>query len=261
MSPTAERIPPPVRSRQLAVPVAAFGLLADGLGVFLANDVAAGVPFTTNYWVWIGLLHAAFCVGIAVFMGVGDWSWRAAHMGFASLSYLALGYLLLSSYIGLALYSSAPVWVRATMLLALIAYHGWWVLRIVMRYRCAWHTAKFRRLIYVEQEDCITFRRSGEQEVRRRLGIKFFPGNLTIVATLLVSLGSYLFRRELTEYFGAQWVPIAFAIGGFTMSVFTTTLVTMSVLLYFVYPGILKRQTGKSVFIDLLSPSPSVPSH
>ena len=234
MRATAERIPPPIRSRQLAVPIAAFGLIADGLGVFLANDVATGVPFSTNYWVWIGLLHATFCVGIAVCMGVGDWSWRAAHMGFASLTYLALGYLLLSSYIGLALYSRAPVGVRVTMLLALVAYHGWWVSRIVMRYRCAWQTGKFRRLIYVEQEDCITLRRSGEQEVRRRLGIKFFPGNLTIVATLLVSLGSYFFRHDLTQYFGAQWVPIAFAIGGFTMSIFATTLVTMSVLLYFV---------------------------
>ena len=239
-----------------------IALLIDGLGMFLAAEVAGDWPTLSNPLVWFGVVHAAICLCLAVSLLSSRWQWRVEQQGLVVLvSGVGFGYLFLSSYLSLMLYSSASWLVRSIMLLALVLYHGLWAWRVVTWYGTAWVDENLRASIYRECDDHIFYTRLGEVGIRDKLGVKFFPSNVTMVGGLLVSLGSYFFRHELTEYFGAQWVPIAFAIGGFTMSILATTLVTMSVLLYFVYPRILKRQTGKSVFIDLLSPSPSVPSH
>ena len=239
-----------------------IALLIDGMGMFLAADVAGDLPTLLNPLVWFGIVHAAICLCLAVSLLSIRWEWRVEQQGLVVLvPSVGFGYFFLSSYLSLMLYSSASWLVRSIMLLALVLYHGLWAWRVVTWYGTAWADENLRASIYRECDDHIFYTRLGEVGIRDKLGVKFFPSNVTMVGGLLVSLGSYFFRHELTEYFGAQWVPIAFAIGGFTMSVFTTTLVTMSVLLYFVYPGMLKRQTGKSVFIDLLSPSASTPLH
>ena len=239
-----------------------IALLIDGMGMFLAADVAGDRPTLSNPLVLFGIVHAAICLCLAVSLLSSRWQWRVEQQGLVVLvPSVGFGYLFLSSYLSLMLYSSASWLVGLIMLLALVLYHGLWAWRVVTWYGTAWVDESLRASIYRECDDHIFYTRLGELGIRDKLGVKFFPSNVTMVGGLLVSLGSYFFRHDLTQYFGAQWVPIAFAIGGFTMSIFATTLVTMSVLLYFVYPRILKRQTGKSVFIDLLSPSASAPLH
>lgn len=238
-----------------------IALLIDGMGVFLAANVAGDRPTLSNPLVLFGIVHAAICLCLAVSLLSSRWQWRVEQQGLVVLvPSVGFGYLFLSSYLSLMLYSSASWLVGLIMLLALVLYHGLWAWRVVTWYGTAWVDESLRASIYRECDDHIFYTRLGELGIRDKLGVKFFPSNATMVGGLLVSLGSYFFRHDLTQYFGAQWVPIAFAIGGFIMSIFATTLVTMSVLLYFVYPRILKRQTGKPVFIDLMSAAPSSPS-
>lgn len=250
-----ERVPPIYLSR-LGLPVLfiVFGVLVDGIGMFMAADVSSRVPARENMLVWIGLLHATGCIAVAASLVVAKWSWRAEQHGLLAFVMMGFAYFMLSSYLGIVIFSPAHPTFRALMLVILLAYHGWWISRVVRWYGRAWHDDSLRNLIYVERSDHIVYLREGERNVRERLGVQFFPSNWTLVSTFLLGLGTYFARDNLTRYFDASWVPIAFAIWGLSLSVFVTTMVTSSVMTCFVFPSRLRRQTGKHVYVDLLSP-------
>lgn len=254
MTPTAARVPPIYLSRQgLPILCVVFGILVDGVGIFLSTDVSPSTPLLANVLVWFGLIHAAGCLMIAASLTLTKWSWRAEQQGILGLVFVGFAYFMLSSYVGIALFSSAHTALKALMCLALLGYHGWWASRIVRWYDRAWRDPALRGQIYLERSDHIIYLREGERNVRVLLGVKFFPSNFTLVCSVFVALLSYLVRDDLTRYFGTGWVPIAHAVWGFSLSVFVTTTVTSSILLCFVFPRTLQQRTGKPVYIDLIS--------
>lgn len=224
MKPIGERVPGIYLSRLgLPILIVASAALLDGFGVFMSNDVAHNTPFFSNIVVWFGLAHFFISIILSASLILTTWSWRAEHQLIIAFGLVGVGYLLLSTYFGLVFYSSAPLLVRAIFLSMLLLYHGWHVWHVAHGYEHIWTDDRLRQHLYVEHDSYYLCLRYGEEAIRKKLKMRLFPYNVTIIINLLVGLVSYFYRHELSGYFDANWIPICVAIWGISLSVFVTT--------------------------------------
>lgn len=251
------RVPEGSSSRQLALLPATLGVLCDGLGIFLADDVAGGrVLFWSNPAVWFGVLHALYCFAIAAWMFFGRWVWTAPQMGLMSLCMLGVLYTLnLGSLTGVILYGTASPVVKTGLLLASFVWYGFWGWHVLRRCRAIWANETLRRQVWVRYETATVYRQFGAKDAADRLGMQFHPSNKVFIAAFLLLIPMVWWYRELATFFGVNFVHLLLLLAAPAVSVLGLTFTVFTTMMMLVYPAKIVAETGKPVLVDMMTPA------
>lgn len=243
-----------LRSRNLAFMPLLLGLVVDGAGVVMFDEMSSGVDFFQNPVVWFGLVHAAYCIVLSIGMFATDWKWTSSQFGFFSLSLLSMAYVSVGGYLVIALYSAASGLLKACLLLALLLVYAWWVGKILTGMAVLYGSARWLGQVFVEEPEYMRFLQRREIDIRGRVpGLGLQPAGYAVLAGGAVSLLIVIFRERATGYFGVELVPLVVAPLGFSLGLMFVAMIAVSVLLYFVIPSLVRRKTGKTVYVDVNS--------
>jgi len=253
----ASRVPQSFDSRSLAFLPAVLALIGDGLGIFLAYDAAVGrVAFWSNPTVWVGIMHAAFCVAIGAWMFLGKWIWTAAQMGFFSLTMLAVPYALhFASLIGLCLYGSAPMWAKAALLATSLLWHVGWAAHVVRRCSSIWGDQELRQRTWIRYESATVYRQFAAKEAMDRVRLSFYPGNAMALGFVFLIIPLVWMRQELATFFGGSFIHVFLVFFGASVSTLGLTFSVFSILFLMVYPARIVARTGNPVLVDMMTPA------
>jgi hypothetical protein len=130
----------------------------------------------------------------------------------------------------------------------------WWGGRHVAVYRKVFASDRLRQSVYVEDEDCIYYLQKGDRMVLdKECKFKELPPTLFILATLAAAGASMLFAGDLVAFFGLPYAHIFLALFGVSVDMIGVGLAVRGWLVFYKYPRMLRRQTGKRVYVDMVS--------
>jgi len=253
------RIPDGFSSRHMAFVPFVFGLMY-GVGIFMAHDAAMGkVAFLSNPVVVFGWVLALYCNLIGLLMFFLRWRWTAMQSGLLMIGCFPAVYYSFSGA-GLAdilLYGTAPLEIKALVFGFSIIWNGYWVYAIIRGCGAIWNDESLRQSVWVSYKDAVVYRRSGAKAAMDQVGIKIYPGNLTVILSILLILPLAWWRKDVSALFG---VPVVHVIGVLGQSVmvmgWTGTVLPLMLMIY--YPLKIQRATGKPVLFDMIAP-PTAP--
>lgn len=250
------RIPEGFSSRHIAFLPVIFGLMY-GMGIFMAHDAAMGkVVFWSNPVVLFGVGLALYCNFVALWMFFLRWRWTAMQSGLLIIACLPAVYYSFSGA-GLAeilLYGTAPLEIKALVFGVSLAWNGYWVYAIIRGCRAIWADESLRQHVWVSYRDAVVYRRSGAKAAMEQVGIKIYPGNLTVIFSILLILPLAWWSKDVSSLFG---VPVIHLIGllGQSVMVIGWTGTVLSIMLMIYYPFKIQRITGKPVLFDMMAPA------
>ena len=249
------RVRPALNSRHFSVILAGFIIITNGLALFLVDDVAAKTLFFSNVFVWWIGAHSVLGFVVSAAMAIHLWQWRMEQLGvFFILFGVSLVNVFLASYMSIATYSAAPIFVKIVLWMALTAYLYYFSGKNFKAFSNAWHDVILKKHLLVEKDDHIIFLQLNEAKIREKIGFKLHSNPKLIVIFIIAGLATFFVRAELTAFFNVNWVPIAYAIMAIPLSTLGVMMITLG-WQYFLYSHLLKIQTKKIVFLDNISKS------
>jgi len=251
------RIPEGWSSRNLAFLPILCGILFGGMGVFMAHDAAMEkVPFWSNPAVLFGIGLSFYCNFIGLAMFVGKWGWTALQMGALGICGITFYYSLsVASLTSTLLYGNAPL--RTTLLIAALSliWNGYWAYRTVQGCRAIWADELLRQRVWVNYRNAVVYRQFGAKAGIEQLGIKIHPNSsIMIFAIFLIAPLTYWYQ-DLSRLFGVSFVHVLLALFGQVVMVLGLVVTVLSFMLMIYYPLKIKRETGKSVLLDMVAPA------
>lgn len=251
------RIPDSASSRNYAFLPLFVAVICGGMGMFLGNDVAGNVPFWSNAAVWGALALSAMSILVSIWMFLGRWVWTAPQMaifilaGFAPIFWAFQG----ASLSAFFLYSSAPPWVKASIVLLFIAWHGWWIHQTATRCMAIWANIALREKIWLPYEGATVYRRSEAKIAMDKAGIAWHPGPTGLLLPILFCIPLYLYRHEVVIYLDVPWIPMIGFVLCFSSFALITTALTAVIVAMLVIPARIVASTGNPVLVDMMTPA------
>ena len=229
-------------------------LLTSLVGVGFAAGAAPDLPVLHNVVALFCLAVFAASCAMLVIPRVLRWDWRAGYFGFALLYILSISLIGGIPWLCILAFSSAPLWSRCL----LFALHAltllWWASRYLALYAKVFASDELRPKVYLEEDDCIYYLQKGDRMVLDKVfKFKEFPPTLFIVATLAAACASMLYAGEMVAFFGLPYAHIFLAIFAVSVNMIGVGFAVRGWLVFYKYPRLLRRQTGKQVYVDMAS--------
>lgn len=246
----SKRVSPMLNSRHFACIILAMGLFFDGFAIFMFDDASNVTTFKSNLLIWYAFAHMALLFLLAAIMAAKIWAWRIEQLGIVCVAAgSSILNLLLPSYLVAATYSAAAVEIKLILWLVLIGSQFWFALKILRFYAKTWADPILKKLILLEKEDHYLFFQQGEIHAREIGSFKAHINVTVMIVFLVVGLSTYFFNKQLSTYFGMNWVPIAYAFMALPFATLGTMLITLGYH-YLTYLRGISKATGKTIYLD-----------
>lgn len=252
------RIPQGNSSRNLAIIPFGFGVVACGMGVFMADHAAVGkVAFWDNLVVWFGLGLALYCISISIAMTLWKWKWTAVQMGLMSICAISFYYSFsMPSIVSTVLYGDVQIEIRFLIFLFSLVFNLYWVVITIKKCRVIWGDESLRGMVWIHYKNAVVHRQSGAKAAMDQVGLKIHPPVWAIIGATLLIIPFYPFVWSKNPLFfqGIHFVHVV-AIIAQVVTILGLIASVMSFMLVFYYPAKIQRMTGKPVLIDMMAPA------
>jgi hypothetical protein len=251
------RIPEGASSRNYAFLPLLAAVLFGGLGMFFGGDVARSEPFWSNAAVWVALILSALAMLLSVWMFFGRWVWTAPQMGLFGLAvFLSLFWAFQgASLTAFLLYSHAPLLTKVGILMAVLAWHGWWIQQTAKRCLSIWANVALREKVWIPYDCATVYRQFAAKEAMDAAGVAWHPGPVAILLPFFLCIPLYIYRHEVIGYLNVPWVPVAIFVLGLPIFVVCTTAITAGVVAMLLIPARIVASTGNPVLVDMMTPA------
>ena len=210
----------------------------------------------------IALFCLAICVVSAVMVAIPrmfKWDWRAGYFGVTGFYLLSMALTGLIPLLCVLVYGGAPVLVKILLLAINTAILVWWGWRCVPMYRKIFANSEMRDKIYHEDTDCFYYYKQGDRMVLDKV-FKFsdFPSAAVIVLSFALAFGMMFYARALVAFLGVPIPHIFLLSAAISLEMIGVGAAVRGWMIYYHYPRQLKRQTGKMVYVDMVTKSSKV---
>lgn len=229
-------------------------LLTSLVGLGFAAGAAPDLAVLHNPVALLCLAIFAASCAMLIIPRAMHWDWRAGYFGFGLLYIPSISLISGIPWLCLLVFSSAPLWFRCVLFSMHALTLLWWAGRYVALYRKVFASDALRQSVYVEDEDCIYYLQKGDRMVLDKI-CKFreLPPTLFVLATLAAAGVSMLYAGGLVVFFGLPYPHIFLAICAMSIDMIGVGLAVRGWLVFYKYPRLLRRQTGKQVYVDMVS--------
>lgn len=234
--------------------MAILPILLSSIGMVLASGAAEAVPIYNNP-IWIGCF-IIFCIPIIMVIvpRLLKWSWRAEHFG---VSTFILGSVILSGLVPwscILIYSKLTIFVRVTLFIIYALLVVFWGGKYIGFYKGIFRDEKLRRKIYELNGEYVYYLQKGDRQILDAIpNASHFPSGIIIVLAAGLAFFVLLFWPESSVVIGLPITHIFLAIIAVPIDMMAFGFVVRGLLIYFHYPKIIRKQTGKVVLVDLVS--------
>jgi hypothetical protein len=242
--------PAMAQPRTFSSTIAILPFLLGLICIPLAFAAAPSMPFQENLLALICAAQSVIALFLMVIPRLFHWDWRAKFFG-VSLLYIGSTALLgVIPLLGVVMFSDVAVALRlllvATYSLSVIV----WCRRFVIYYRKVFADTTLRGEIYLEEHDAIYYLQQGDKrQCDKTARIAQFPPNLLFAIFTVLAMCTVPYAGRISNWAGISYINFFLAIAGFPIVLMCLGLGVRGYLIYYYYPWILKRATGKDVYV------------
>jgi hypothetical protein len=232
------------------------------LGAFLLNLVsipfaygpAPDVPLGRNPIV-LGLFAMLFIsTGLLIIPKIFKWDWRAKYFGSSAICMLSFSFFTIIPGMALCLYGNAPLAIDLIVAGGYIFAHFFWCKKFHTIYNHVYENEELRKVVYQEELDAVYYSRRGD----KYLLDKFYefsqvPSDRIFVLFIFLACLLIPVMGQAIELAGVPFPHVFLTVAAFPVSLMFSGLAVRSYLIFYRYPARIKRETGKEVYVDLVS--------
>jgi hypothetical protein len=206
-------------------------------------------PVMTSVFVLIVLALTAVPISFLF-----KWDWRARYYGLSLFGIASVSCLGVYPLLCIVVFGHLPLVLRYSLLGAEIAVICFWCSRFIRIYDHIYRSPELFKKIYVEDQDVVYFLQQGDKKVvEHRLKFVQVPESKYFFICFIVALLLCAVGNRLSEILGVPFVHIFLAVSMAPIPVTFFGFATKMWLLFFVYPRKIKKNTGKSTYVDMVS--------
>ncbi|MGJ9417861.1 hypothetical protein ACHAC9_08865 [Massilia sp. CMS3.1] len=220
----------------------------------LAWGAAPEIPLRKNPIVlFIGLILAISLV-LALISAIFRWGWKAKYYGISLLGVAGISFLAVVPFAAAVIYGKAPYWVRVAIFLIYGLTHFFWCRKFMVLYKNVFSDEVLRAVIYEEESDAVYYMRRGDDYILSKY-YKFSqtPRDRYFVLFIFIALLMIPIMSQVCKFIGIPFVHIFLMVAMLPVSWLSIGLAVRAYLIFYLYPGRIKRTTGKEVYVDLVS--------
>jgi hypothetical protein len=242
------------RPQHMAVICAILPFLLGAMCAIIASEATPGRP-------WMSTPLSIFCIGLcpaalvsAFVPKIFHWDWRAKYFGFSTIYFSSASLLGIIPWLCVLIYGSLPLWERLLLALFYVLPIAWWCRRFVIYYRHIFSDHELRNILYIEEIDAVYYYQKNDNWlIEKKYKFKVFPSNFAFISPLALAFLLVPWMRMVKAHFGLPFphafltiasLPVVMMILGLTMKCYLT---------FFHYPRKIKAETGKDVYVDMVS--------
>lgn len=230
--------------------------------LFLLGAIGAAlVSEATPHRPWTDTPLSIFCVCLcpvalvsAWLPRVLNWDWRAKYFGFNTLYFSSMSLLGLIPWLCLLLYGSFALWEKLALFILYLAPTIWWCHRFITYYQGVFADHDLRRALYIEESDAVYYcQKNDNWLVERKHKFKLYPSNVLVITPMILAFLLVPWMREVKLYFGLPFPHVFLTLSSLPLVMMVFGLTIKSYLTFYHYPQKIKSETGKDVYVDMVS--------
>jgi hypothetical protein len=222
--------------------------------MFLAVGAAPHVEVFRNPLFLVCFVICILSVFLFIIPRIFKWDWKAEYFG---VSVIYLGSVALLGAIpwgSILLYSKLPIVLRVVGFLLYLFILIGWAWRFVVVYRSISGNAINRQRIYVESDALIYYRQKTDVRIlEKEMRFRQFPNALFVIIFMFGAVLTIPNATYLKSIVGLPFTHLFLAIAAIPTDMMAIGLVTRGFIVYYVYPRMIFKESGKRVFVDLVS--------
>lgn len=225
-----------------------------GLGLSSLALVHVASPGTSFYQSPPAIMIAAVLIAtcaLALTSLLCKWDWQTKYFGIISLYIASIALLGLVPCLCIILYGHSPMPLRIAVFLIYVCGHYAWCRQFIRHYRSIMRDKVLRDQIYEEEAEAIYYRQRADRralEVREQDQV---PNSRFFACALVLALLMALNANAITRLTGLPFIHSFLTVFAFPISLMGLGLATRGWLIYYHYPMLIRRETGKPVYVDL----------
>ena len=227
-------------------------------GVALANGIAPTVPIQQNPIAILNLLLIVVSLLLVPIVKIGFeiWGWQTRVLGVSGFYIGSVASLSWNSIFCIVLYGHVPQWILMLFIGVNLFLTLFWLKRYISYYENIRKLHQdYWKALYVEENDAVYFSQPCDKWLtQKKITLNHFYGPWATVLPMAGAICLLPFMTEITRWAGVPFVHIFLALGAAPLSIMLLGVSMKGFLLHYYYPWKIKRATGKSVYVDLVTP-------
>ncbi len=220
----------------------------------LAYGGAPRVPFFENLVVLLLSAVLAMAMILALLSAVFRWGWKARYYGFSFLCAAGISFLGIVPFLVAVLYGDAPYWAKLIIILVYGGSHYFWCRKFTVVYKNIFNDENLRSTIYEEEGDAVYYMRRGDEFLLdKHYKFSQTPRDWYFVIFIVIALLMAPMMQAISAFLGLPFVHIFLLVAMLPVSWMGIGFAVRGFLIFYLYPGKIKKATGKEVFVDLAS--------
>lgn len=245
--------PAVVRPDSLSALSGIIPIISGSCGIALASGAAPQIPFDENL---ISITCALF-VAIGLFMisipKIFRWDWKAKYFGSGLICLGAAALFGIVPWLCVVFFSRMSVIPRAVIFVAYFSMIVWWCLRFVRAYQKIYADKTLMQLIYEEEDDAVYYlQKSDKWAIEKKIRLNQAPHIFIFIITFVIAILMLPFMRAICSVVGVPPTHIFLLVSAIPLVLLSLGFATRGYLIFYHYPRIIKKTTGKDVYIDMV---------
>ena len=225
--------------------------LIGGMEWLIASDAAPEMPFHADpLSIFCVTVMLASCV-LALLSKVNRWDWQARYFGLVVFYMGTFSLLGVIPFLCIVLYGNLSEFKRLLLFVSYSTTVVWWCRRFVLFYRMIM-AGKWE--IYIEDEGAVYYLQKNDKWLLdKKYKFAQIPSMVLFLIMLCLALLSFPFSRTVSSSVGLPVMYVFMATGLFPFVLMVLGSMTRGFLIYYYYPGKIRKSTGKDVYVDLVT--------
>jgi len=232
--------------------------LVMGFGAWaLAIGAAPNQPLSDNFLAQFGLGVTTIAVIALPIPYIFHWNWETKYFGAAMLPLCSGSILGIYPILCIAQYSSLPAPAR----LAFVSFEGIlifrWCRRFVTTYNTVYCNKNLFHSLYAEEPSEVYYSQQADKKVIEKI-LKFeqVPHSSCFIISALIAFFATPFATQLSKFVGVPFIHIFLALLSTPLNLMFLGFATKGWLIFYLYPGKIKKITDKPIYVDISSKPP-----
>lgn len=233
---------------------ALLAFLLGGMCSILASEATPTIGLLGNPLAIFCLCVSAAAVICCLVPKIFRWNWRAQYFGFSTLLLASVSLLGIIPWLCLVLYSALSPMTRFFIFCAYIAINFWWCRRFVLFYGRIFSEKILRDFVYLEEIDAVYYSQKNDNcLMEKRFRFRQFPSAAAVLIPFVSAFLLVPFSHTINVLVGLPFALSFLTVGSLPITLMILGLTTRGLLIFYFYPWKIKKQTGKIVYVDLLT--------
>lgn len=222
----------------------------------LASEATPNIPFSENKLSLFCITLSVASIVSALIPTIFQWDWRTKYFGLSAIHLASASLLGIIPWLCIVFYSALPLWARLVFFCLYATPIVLWCRRFARVYHHIYLDKMLREHVFIEDADAIYYsQRNDNWMIEKKFKFKQFPSNAIILFSVGGAFLQVPYFRLIKTFFGLPFPHMFLTIISIPITLTVLGLATRAYLVFYYYPWLIKKATGKEVYVDMVTKS------